>query len=124
MFELDTHRWLFSLYMSVKNLDKRFQKLENTLSELRDELTSGLQDLADAIAAVSGRVNALPDADAITQADIDRLKEEVSDLNQVASAAPAVPTSPDSNVPTPDGTSSSNDGGTPAPSTPVPGSAS
>lgn len=115
MFELDTHRWLFSLYMSLKNIGNRIQKLENTLSELRDELTSGLQDLADAIAAVAARVNDLPDADAITQADIDRLKEEVSDLNQVAAAAPAVPTSPDSGVPSPDGTSSSADGGTPEP---------
>lgn len=59
---------------------------------LRDDFNQGLADLGAAIAALAARISSLPDADDITQADIDALKADATQLNTLAVAAPEVPT--------------------------------
>lgn len=72
---------------------------------LRDDFNQGLADLGSAITALAARISSLPDADDITQADIDALKADASQLNTLAVNSPDVPTDVD-----PAGTGAAQDG--------------
>lgn len=112
MSELQFERWVQNALIVIY---RELIGVKLSMAEMRDNFEADIQELAQAITGLADRIRNLPDADAITQSDLDRLKEDADALNQLAVANPDVPTSPDSNVPSPDGSSSSADGGTPTP---------
>lgn len=102
---------MFRIYKMLNIILNRINDLEKCLMSLRDDLTANEAAVTQAITDLANRIAQLPvDADAITQADVDDLKNFASTLGQLAPSTSA-------NTPTPGGDTpvdGSGDGSTPS----------
>jgi predicted nucleic acid-binding Zn-ribbon protein len=87
-----TEEYLKTIVVLQGLILSKMNRLEIRMAEFRDEFDQGLADLGDAIVSLSDRIDALPNADAITQADIDKLRTDVGRIKELAVAAPTIPT--------------------------------
>ena len=59
---------------------------------VREEFNEELTELGTAITDLAARIEQIPDAEDITQEDIDALKASVSRINELAVQSPQIPT--------------------------------
>lgn len=78
--------------IALSNQARTFNRLEKLIMALREDFNQGLADIGTAITEVAERINSLPDADDITQDDVDQLKAAVSRLNTLAVESDDIPT--------------------------------
>lgn len=78
---------------------RRINRLEIHMSKLRDDFDAAKAELGSAITGLATRIDELPGATDITQADIDALKGDAASLRGLAVADPDIPTEETPDVP-------------------------
>jgi prefoldin subunit 5 len=85
-------RAFWNIPETLERLIRHLNCLEAQIMTVRDEFNSELAELGFAITDLASRIDQIPDAEDITQDDIDALKASVNRINDLAVQSPQIPT--------------------------------